>query len=285
MIDTKLITFIEVVKHKSYTKAAQALHLSQPAISQHMKALENYYGYKLIEHNNKIFQLTKQGVQVYQYANLLLQNDHLFELKLKNSKQTLCIGATLSIADYYLQDMFTSDLFQKYQLQVQVYNTEQLLENLQEGSLHCAFIEGEFNQNIYDSHLFLEEDMCAFVTPDHPLLKQRCQINDLLDYPLLIREEGSGTRKILQRHLELYNIDITQFVQYYEMGSIKLIKQLLKNENAISFMYQNTVEKHDGLVKLSIQHFSIKHAMHFIYLKNSIQQERYVRLFKQMKGE
>lgn len=284
MIDTKLKTFICVVEKKNYTKAAYQLHLSQPAISQHIKQLEMHYGYKLIDHTSKTFSLTKEGEKLYTYAKVQIQNEILFENELKNKKQKFRIGATLSIADYYLYRSIHESLIEKHNIHIEVSNTSKLTKRLIEGSVQCAFVEGNFDPHIFTSHLYLEEEMVALVHKDHPLLQKYCKLQDVFEYPILVREKGSGTREVLETHLALSYFNLDNFVQQYEIGSLTLIKHLLSYKHAVTFLYKNVVDTwDDSLVVLPIRDFKITHPMHFIYLKNSIHSHVYYQLFNEMK--
>lgn len=82
MVDSKLRTFIEVVDLKSFTQAALSLHLTQPAVTQHIKQLENYYQHKLIQNPHKEFELTEAGHRLYEYAKIQIHNEQIFESQL-----------------------------------------------------------------------------------------------------------------------------------------------------------------------------------------------------------
>ena len=102
MLDSKLITFLAVAEHRSYTLAAEALGLTQPAVTQHIKKLEEHYGARLTEGSGKTFRLTPAGKALFHYASLQSVNEQLLLKRLKGLIEPLRIGATLSIADYYL---------------------------------------------------------------------------------------------------------------------------------------------------------------------------------------
>ena len=100
MIDIKILTFLKVVQHRNYTKAAAELNMTQPAVSQHIKKLEQYYGCKLIDIVGKSVRLTAQGEALYTYANFQAANERQLVNQLNRLETPNKIGATLSIADY-----------------------------------------------------------------------------------------------------------------------------------------------------------------------------------------
>ena len=99
MLDQKLQTFLTVVELRSYTLAAQALHITQPAVSQHIRKLEEHYGAQLIDFTGHQLALTRAGELMYRYATFQAANEHRLLEQLNQSAQTLRVGATLSIAD------------------------------------------------------------------------------------------------------------------------------------------------------------------------------------------
>ncbi len=192
MIDIKLKTFIEVVDCKSFTRAAEHLHLTQPAVTQHIKQLENYYQYKLIQNPHKEFQLTEAGLRLYEYAKIQVQNEEIFESQLYKVAIPLTIGSTLSIADYYLPEILGQYLTSSSQrCQIYVNNTQTLVQKMIDGEVDCAFVEGQFDPQLFTYHLFKNEKFILVAHKDHPLAKQKITFDELLTFPLFIREEGS----------------------------------------------------------------------------------------------
>ncbi|MEG0368031.1 MAG: LysR family transcriptional regulator, partial [Coprobacillus sp.] len=228
MIDTKLRTFIEVVDCKSFTLAAARLHLTQPAVTQHIKQLENYYHHKLIQNPHKEFQLTKAGHQLYEYAKIQIHNEDIFESQLSQTDLPLTIGATLSIADYYLPHIMGQYLSTSTQ-QVQIYvnNTQNLVQMMIDGKVDCAFVEGQFDLNLFDYHLFKKEKFILVAQKNHPLAHQHISFQQLLEFPLFIREKGSGTRTILENYLRQTIYTLSSFQKIIEVQSLTMIKKML----------------------------------------------------------
>lgn len=150
MLDTKILTFLKVAQCRNYTRAAAELNLTQPAVSQHIRKLEEYYGCSLIDIQGKSVTLTAQGVALHNYASLQLANEKLLINQLKKAETPIKIGATLSIADYYLPPYLSSYL-NHYDdlLSITVKNTQTIIEMLLSNELYCAFIEGIFDKTLF----------------------------------------------------------------------------------------------------------------------------------------
>lgn len=289
MIDQKLKSFVALVEEESYTKAAIRLHLTQPAITQHVQQLENYYGMPLIHGSHKGIQLTQAGHHLYEYAKLQLHNEVLFEARIKRSKRAMIIGSTLSIADYYLPYIVTPYLMNSTQnCELVVGNTAMLIQQMMDGVVDCAFVEGKFDAELFDFHLFKEENYLPIVRKGHPLAQQECSFQDLLTYPLFLREIGSGTRSIIEAYVEQSVYALTSFKRVITSSSLTMIKEMLPYSNGITFMYEGVVKKElekGELVRLKLKDFPLRHAMYFIYLKSNLEKDHFANMFlAMMKG-
>lgn len=284
MIDGKLRTFVEVVETRSFTRAAEHLHLTQPAVTQHIKQLERYYRHSLILHPHKEFSLTKAGQYLYDYAKIQIHNEELFEAHIQSVTKPLVLGATLSIADYYLSEFLADYLMDTTKnCKIVVDNTATLLQAMINGMVDCAFVEGKFPSDLFDFHLFLEENFIPVVKKDHPLAHQTVTFSDLLAFPLFLREQGSGTRAILETHL-LQTIYTTEsFEHVIEIASMTMIKQMIQCTDGISFLYERVVQEeiaYGSIVPLSLEAFPIQHPMYFIYLKSSLDKNEHDVMFQ-----
>lgn len=289
MIDTKLKTFVEVVDCKSFTQAAMHLHLTQPAVTQHIKQLENYYQHKLIQNPHKEFQLTQAGHQLYEYAKIQIHNEEIFESQLYKAIIPLKIGATLSIADYYLPQILSQYLTTStQQCQICVHNTQTLVQMMIDGKVDCAFVEGQFDSQLFDYHLLKKERFILVADKAHPLAHQKVTFLQLLSYPLLIREAGSGTRAILENYLDQSLYDISSFDKVIEIESMTMIKKMLLHTLGISFLYEGVVSdelKSGELICLDLENFELIRPMHFIYLRNNLNKQLYLQFFEKIQNK
>lgn len=283
MLDLKIESFLNVVELKSYTAAAEILHLTQPAISQHIQKLEDYYGCHLIDSSRHSVKLTAAGEMLYRHLCLQRANERQFLAKLKNQTTPLKVGATLSIADYYLPETLVPYICKGQETcSIFVGNTELLLSQLQTGILDCAFIEGNYDGDLFESHLFCNARFLPVASSNHPLARQCISLAALFQYPLALREPGSGTRELLTAYLSQYNNSPQSFSRVIEMGSFTLLKQLIGSSDAVTFAYEAVAKREvkEGILGfLEIQDYSFIHPLQFIFRKNSILSERYISFF------
>ncbi|HSH36448.1 LysR family transcriptional regulator [Schnuerera sp.] len=278
MLDTKIFTFLKVAQHKNYTKAAAELNLTQPAVTQHIKKLEEYYGCNLIDINGKSVKLTEQGEVFYNYANFQIANEKQLINQIKKVETPIKIGATLSIADYYLPPYLSSYLGNNDELiSVTVKNTQSIIEMLLNNELYCAFIEGIFDKSLFHFYEFHNTKFLPVARKGHPLEGSETTISEIHKYPLILREEGSGTREIYKNYLYQNNDSILSVSKVYEISSFGIIKKMLSSSDAISFMYEEVakqeVEKGE-LCYLTIQNYSIQRPLYFVYPSNSLMKEK-----------
>lgn len=282
MLDPKIRTFLEVAKHKNYTKAAAELNLTQPAVTQHIKKLEKYYDCKLIEITGKSVELTVQGKSLYVYSNFQRANEKQLINQIKRVETPIKIGATLSIADYYLPSYLSSYLEHHDELlSLTVKNTRSIIDMLLNNELYCAFIEGIFDKSLFDFHEFCITAFMPVARKGHPLEGKKNSLSKIHEYPLILREEGSGTRKIYENFLYQNNDSLSSVSKIYEISSFGVLKKILSTSNAISFMYKEVAKQEverKELCYLDIENYSIQRPLYFIYPSNSLMKEK-IQLF------
>lgn len=286
MLDPKIFTFLEVAKYKNYTKAAAHLNLTQPAVTQHIKKLEEYYGCSLIDISGKSVKLTAQGEALYNYANFQIANEEQLINQIKKVETPIKIGATLSIADYYLPPYLSSYLSSNDELvSLTVKNTKSIIDMLLNNELYCAFIEGVFDKSLFHFYEFYSTRFLPVARRGHPLEGIEASISMIHEYPLILREEGSGTREIYENYLYQNNDSILSATKVYEISSFGVIKKVLSTSDAISFMYEEVakqeVEKGE-LCYLSIKDYSIERPLYFIYPSNSLMKNRNELFYEQL---
>ena len=274
MLDQKLQTFLTVVELRSYTLAAQALHITQPAVSQHIRKLEEHYGTQFIDFTGHQLSLTQAGELLYRYAAFQAANENRLLEQLSQSTQTLRVGATLSIADYYLPPLLAPFLAQTFRpLILHVGNTEEMLSACVRGELDCALIEGIFHDDDFCSHIFHAARFLPVAAADHPLSHREHRLAELFCYPLILREPGSGTRAILENRLFQSGCSPRSFSSVLECGSFRMIKELLKKTHAVSFMYEQVAAEEveaGSLTYLHLSDWQILRPLYFVYPRHSM---------------
>ena len=277
MLDFRHETFLALCRIKSYTKTAKALHLTQPAVTQHIKALEAHYGNRLFLYADKTLTLTEQGELLYKFASTVASDsDTLAEILRRETllAPPLRFGATLSIGQYIMPDILEQVLVKKPDTPVSmlVENTHHLLDKLGRGEIQFALIEGLFDKSAYHSELFATEPFIAVCAESSPLAGQPLSLHELTANSLIIREQGSGTREILEHLLQKYNLSAASFSRVTEIGNMEAIKQLVKAGLGITFLYRAAAKRElaqGKLKQLNIIDLDARHELNFVFLKNS----------------
>lgn len=286
MLDLKVHTFLKVVELGSYTAAAAALHLTQPAVTQHIARLEEHYGCRLFRPEGRGVRLTEAGESFLRYARMQRANEMQLQRDLERVHLPLRLGSTLSIADYYLPELILPLCGREAHLPcVEVANTEILLGKLLAGELDAAFIEGIFDRACFEAKVFSEPEFVPVAAADHPLAGREVTLEELHEYPIICREAGSGTRAVMENYLARQNDSPNSFAQLWEAGSFALIKQMLRGTQAVSFMYEAVARREveeGSLKRLNIRGYDVCHALHFVYLKHSLRRRAVEELFERM---
>ena len=151
-------------------------------------------------------------------------------MKRAGESEELRFGATRTVGDVLGGKMIFNylEMYPNAHIHMIVENTRELLKKLDEGEIDFALVEGFFKNNEYDFQKYSEEPYIAVCSPDYPFKKKPKRIEDLFGERILIREDGSGTREVLERYLESCNLSIGNFRQTVEIGSMHTIKELTK---------------------------------------------------------
>lgn len=278
MLDHKYQTFLSCVKTGSYTKTAEELFISQPTVTQHIQKLEREVGYRLFNHVGHHIQPTSRALKLAEFVQSLnAQTKKFIEKQASHAEsRNLTFACTLSLSDFLaphlIQELQGSEDF--FQLRCLVANTASALDLVRQGQADFALIEGnfdkhEFGYQVLESQAYIP--VCA--TTNHLLNKpQSYQLEDLLSETIITRENGSGSRHILSNILEAANLQITDFNQIIEIANIAAIKELVKNDVGISFMYQKMalpLIKQDQIAQIPLIQTPVTHEIYFVYLKNT----------------
>lgn len=278
MLDFRIDTFLAVCKHLNFTKAAEELCITQPAVSQHIKHLEIHYQTKFFHYEGKKLLLTSEGKLFLETVSTMKHDETFLREKLaqeKTGQYHLKLGATLTIGEFILPNKLGNFLTQHPDMQITmiVNNTEQLLHQLDTGVLDFVFIEGYFPKNDYNFVPYSRESFVCVAGKNYPFEKQPHLLEDLLYEPLIIRETGSGTRDIFEKNLERQNLLINDFAKVIEIGNIATIKQLVANNLGLTALYEIAVQEelNKGLLqKIPLTDLQQSHDFYFVWRKNSV---------------
>lgn len=270
-MDQKLETFLTLCKTMHYGRAAEKLNLSQPAVSKHIQALEVQYGVRLFNYSKRRLQKTREGVLLEQYAISLRYNEEKFLYSLHEKPKTLLrIGATKSIGDYILFTEVRRFLEREgNELEFLVDNTASLLSLLDAGELDFVILEGIFDKRRYDCFLLRTEPYIGICEKNHRFSGKRVSVEELFSERLILREHGSGTRNILERELAQNGYSVNAFSKRACISSFKLIKELVRRGDGISFLYEAVVKDDERFGRFSCPSLTGEHEFNVVFLKNT----------------
>lgn len=278
MMDIRLTTFLIVAEIKNFTKAGDILNLTQPAVSQHIKVLEEYYGTDLIKKQGRTINLTEAGEVLFKYAKELDVLYRSLETDVRNSsenKKVYNVGATMTIGGYVLPYILGEykEVYKNTDILLQVNNTEEIINKLLNRYIHFALVEGPFNKNKFNYKKFKDDELVLAVSAKHEFCeRQSVEIEEVISGRLILREKGSGTRKIFENKLIELGYDLESMKVYMEIGDISAIKSLVESNLGYTIISREAIKRESrlGVIKIvPIRDINILREFNFIYLDES----------------
>ena len=273
-MDSKLYTFLILCQTLNYRQAAEKLHLSQPAVTKQIQALEQSLGAKLFQYDGHTLHKTEKCLLLERYA--ISQRYQFEEMQLAfagKERLHLRIGATKTIGDYVLIDAIKDYLRDPaHEISLVVDNTTHLLQMLDENQLDFAVIEGTFSKTKYDYYLLRMEPFVGICAKDSPLCGRQLSIEELLKETIIVREDGSGTRRIFEERLHANGFSVEDFHREVSISSFVSIKALVEAGIGISFLYQSVIKSEPNIGTFTVGGITEPHAFHVVYTQNTAAQ-------------
>lgn len=275
LFDYRLQVFQTVAKRLSFSKAAEELHISQPAVSRHIQQIETYFNQQFIERRGNRINLTQAGEVLKKHCQLIFkQYDELtFEVNALSENQqvgNLHITASTTIAQYVLPKILPA-FHQKYpeiRVEMKSENTEKTEADVLDQTADVGFIEGKSKNREIAYHPFLADEIVLVVSKGNPLYeKEEITLEELQKIPLLLRETGSGTLQVIAQALEQAGIKFQDLQIEMQLGSSESIKAYLSDNRSAAFLSINTVLKElkaDDLYILEVKELQILRDFHYI---------------------
>lgn len=270
----QLKVFESVVRHLSYSRAAEDLHLTQPAVSMQIKQLEENVGLPLFEQMGKRISLTEAGHELYRYSCAISQQLTNMEValdELKGMERGKLNISVVTTANYFAPHLLAK-FCQRYSgitVSLNVSNRETVLKQLADNAIDLAIIGLPPENQDIASESFMENPLVVIAPPEHPLCKsKRIPVKRLAKEIFLVREPGSGTRSAMERFFAVNKIPINKGM---ETDTTEAIKQAVQAGMGLGIMSQHTaeLELETGRLKvLDVQGFPIRRYWHVVNRKN-----------------
>lgn len=226
MADRRLQVFHAVAKQLSFTKAAEVLFMTQPAVTFQIKQLEEHFNTRLFDRGHGRISLTPAGELVLTYAEKILGLSGEMDVRLSEMTGevggSLLVGASTTIAEFLLPSIL-GEFKSKYpnvRPRLIVANSESIETRVAEHTIDIGFIESPSHQPNLQTEPCCEDELQVVCSPKFPLARlKEITPQHLVDHPFVSREPGSGTREFTEVYLRKHGIDIDQMQPVMELGS------------------------------------------------------------------
>jgi LysR family transcriptional regulator, transcriptional activator of the cysJI operon len=247
IMDQSLLVFVTVVEKKSFTRAADALHMTQPAVSQYIQNLERNVGTKLLDRSNKYVELNIAGEIVYHHANeiigLYTQMQNLVDDTMNKASGILAIGASYTFGEYVLPHI-VAYLQTQYPLikpKITIANTRRISEWVANRQLDIGIVDGEVQHNNLPLEAFADDLMYIVAAANYPGVNQNPRkITELESETWIVREETSGTREATEKMFSELNFYPNSIMEF---GSTQIIKESVQAGLGITLLSHCTIQK------------------------------------------
>lgn len=250
MADRRLQVFHTVARLLSFTKAAEELHMTQPAVTFQVRQLEEQFNTRLFDRTHNRISLTDAGTRVYDYAEKIFQlyseMDNSVRELTGDISGVLILGASTTIAEYMLP-VLLGDFKSRHPevtIRLKVANTDGIVSQVENNEIDLGVVEAPVN----NKNLVVEEcrtdNLVLIVPPEHELAKQQTvSMERIAEYPFICREEGSGTREVMIESMSAAGINPSDMRIAMELGSLEAIKGAVESGMGVSILSKATLLK------------------------------------------
>ena len=276
MLDPRWNTFLVLCETMNYTRAAERLCLTQPAVTHHIHYLEDHYGCRLFSYEGKVLRLTEAGVKLREYTRSLAYNSRKVEESMMAPKPlSLRIGASKTIGEFVVAPKVERFLreYPEASFSLIVDNTQVLLRMLEAGKLDFVLVEGFFEGSRYETTLYRKEEFFGICPPGHRFAGRAISLTELESERILIREPGSGTRAIFEEALRRENRTLKSYPNVATISDFSTIKSLVADGLGVSFLYAPAVSgelERGELVRFDLAGLPMSGAFSFVCLKDNL---------------
>lgn len=287
MFDFRLKVFDTVARRLNFTKAANELNITQPAVTKHIKEIELNLNIKLFERNGTKIKLTKAGEILVKYTEeiFLVYQKMEFEIGQLQEKQKghLRLGASTTIAQYVLPPILAEfrKRFPEIQLDLVIHNSEKIEDLLTNNKIDVGLIEAQIKNRTFHYFPFMKDEIVLVARQNHPLsTKNHLKTDDLLQIPFVLRESGSGTLETIDLALKAKNIKLNELKTEIRLGSTESIKSYLLHSDTLAFLSVQSILqelKSHTLTIIDVKNMAIPRYFNFIIPEG--EQSKLVSLF------
>ncbi len=250
MADRRLQVFSTVARLLSFTKAAEALHMTQPAVTFQIRQLEDYFNTRLFDRTHNRISLTSAGELVKTYAEQIIslysEMDNEVRKLTGDVLGPLVMGASTTIGEYVAPSLLGEyqKRYPEVSVRLHIANTVGIIHMVENNEIDIGIVEGPVSNRNLVTSVCWDDELVVVAAPDHPLAaKETVEIGEVLEYPFISREEGSGTREVIEEYMAAHKIDTAQLNSIMEFGGPESIKNAVSVGLGVSILSVATLEK------------------------------------------
>ncbi|HIS86490.1 MAG TPA: LysR family transcriptional regulator [Candidatus Faecivicinus avistercoris] len=258
MLDPKIYTLLKLEELGSYTRAAEALSLTQPAVSHHIKLLEEEYGVQIFVKGSRELKPTAAGALLLKYAHRAAAISEKARQALKDSVnqiERLSIGITPTASDLLAPQVIAAYLNAHPNMRVEVVRgpIKKIDAMLRFYELDFAIVDGVMPGGRYSSILLGTDYLCLIASPDHPFAKRSSvTLDELTNEKLVLRPKAAGTRKLFEGYLISHGRSIQDYRVIMEIDSVSAIKEIVAGNLGVSIISHNVCHEEEKSGKLAV---------------------------------
>jgi DNA-binding transcriptional LysR family regulator len=275
MLDFRLKVFYTVARTLNFNRAAEQLNISQPAVTRHIKELEENYRTSFFDRTKRQIALTKAGEVLLHHTHLIFEQYQKldFDLNLLQNKTdgTLHLGASTTIAQYVIPAYLARfhERFPEVKIELTNANSLEIEQMLADKKIELGLVEGAVHSPELKYTPFLKDEIVLISRPRNSLLKsKKITQEELTRLPLLTRESGSGTSEIIEEYLQKIGIGASNLNIHMQLGSTESIKNYLIHSDTFAFLSVYSVQQElddKRLCIVDIEGIEIGRTLSFIY--------------------
>jgi LysR family transcriptional regulator, transcriptional activator of the cysJI operon len=276
MQNFRLRVFHTVATHLSFSKAADLLFISQPAVTKNIKELESEWDVRLFDRMKGRISITEAGKTALEYATMILQMHDKLEFALSSLKNKftgkLRLGASTTIGQYVLPELLAkfNAIHPDVDITLANANSQQIESAILSKQIDLGLVEGNTNNPQLKYIPFLDDEIVAIASTSQPVSRHdEISIETLKQIPVVLREDGSGSLEIISKKLLEKHISLNELRVVMHLGSTESIKSYIQHANCIGLISIHSVNKDliSGNFKvIDIADLSIERTFHFVHL-------------------
>lgn len=290
-MDTRLITFLELVRTKSYTKTAQALYITQPAVTHHIKSLEKDNNIKLFA-NTKTFRLSVAGQIIYEYAQKCELMDNQLKQALEkeaSTTHTLKFATTNQVASVIMNRVLITWMknHPMDKIIMNILNHDEIVDAIHNGEIDFAIIDNNYDRTLFNGKMLFSLPASICVGSGHSLShKQKINIEQLQKETIITNLE-SGSNDLLELALKKDNLSIETLPNVLKINDAKMVKDLVINGIGLALIYDDYIEndlKDKKIYTLNFENNKFNQDINMIWSNDSLIEKQIINVANEIKA-